>query len=334
MRRAFQLTVCCLLACAALAACQPSSSKPSTRKGEEREASGGSRAARTFTKPVPPTVCTDEAARQEYTALHWWDAFDFRNTAWLAGADSVLLEQTFADYLGALRHTPETVKQQSVRAMLRKAADGTSPVFRHFMHLTEHYLYEAGSPLRDDALYLAAAEYLLTSPAVDTLTRSSLETYAAMLRKNLPGTVAADFDYITSGGTRSRLHRVKAEHTLLFFYDPDCDVCAHDRNRLAASPAVHRQIAAGKLKILAVYPDADLESWRRHAPEMPDGWITARDESGRITTGGLYDLRGLPSLYLLDSRKRVVLKDASAEQVVNELERQRTNLSNKQRTNR
>lgn len=321
MRRAFQITVCCLLASFALAACKPSASKPSAREGTEEEAGGGSRAARTFTKPVPPTVCTDDAARQEYTALHWWDAFDFGDTAWLAGADSVLLEQTFADYLGALQTVNTAPQEEAVKTMLRKAADGTSPVFRHFMHLTEHYLYEAGSPMRDDALYLAAAEYLLTSPAVNATTKSRLESHAGMLRKNLPGTVAADFAYTTLHSSRSRLHRVKAEHTLLFFYDPDCDVCTSVRTRLAASPAVRRYMADGRLEILAVYPDADIESWRRHAPEMPDGWTTARDESGRITLDGLYDLRGLPSLYLLDSRKRVVLKDASAEQTACELER-------------
>lgn len=318
MRTTFRLVATGLLAflaflAFALAACK----QPATPK---EEASGGMR-ARSFAKPVPPAVCTDEAARQEYTVLHWWDGFDFGDSAWITGTDSVVLEQAFADYLGVLQTVGTATQEESVKILLQTAERGTAPVFGHFMHLAEHYLYEAGSPLRNDALYLAAAGCLLASPAVDETTKSRLESQARMLRKNQPGMAAADFSYTTIGGIRSRLHSLKAEYTLLFFYDPDCDVCTGVRTRLVASPAVQRLTANGRLKILAVYPDADTQSWLHHAAEMPEDWITARDESGRITTGGLYDLRGLPSLYLLDGRKRVVLKDASPQRVVNELER-------------
>ncbi|MDE7122932.1 MAG: DUF5106 domain-containing protein, partial [Alistipes sp.] len=45
------------------------------------------------------------------------------------------------------------------------------------------------------------------------------------------------------------------------------------------------------------------------AGDVPSSWIDACDPSGAIRSEGLYDLRAIPSLYLLDARKRVLLKD-------------------------
>ena len=77
---------------------------------------------------------------------------------------------------------------------------------------------------------------------------------------------------------------------------------------------------AGKLKILAFYPDEDTQAWKAREAVIPPGWINARDASaGLVVKGELYAIRAIPSLYLLDGRKRVLLKDAPAEQVITAL---------------
>ena len=42
---------------------------------------------------------------------------------------------------------------------------------------------------------------------------------------------------------------------------------------------------------------------------MPSRWIVGYDEGMKITETKSYDLRAIPSLYLLDSTKRVLIKD-------------------------
>lgn len=44
-------------------------------------------------------------------------------------------------------------------------------------------------------------------------------------------------------------------------------------------------------------------------------WIDGYDEGQRLTREQVYDLKAIPALYLLDAEKRVILKDASFEQV-------------------
>jgi hypothetical protein len=51
---------------------------------------------------------------------------------------------------------------------------------------------------------------------------------------------------------------------------------------------------------------------------MPQEWRVAYDLSG-IRDRNTYVLRALPSLYLLDSSKHIVLKDAKPEAVINKV---------------
>ena len=68
-----------------------------------------------------------------------------------------------------------------------------------------------------------------------------------------------------------------------------------------------------KLAILAVYPDSDLTAWKKTT--YPAYFINAYDAVQTITKQELYDLKAIPTLYLLDREKRVQFKDAPVEQI-------------------
>ena len=67
----------------------------------------------------------------------------------------------------------------------------------------------------------------------------------------------------------------------------------------------------GRLKILAIYPDTDIEAWRDYQPNMPKRWISGYDADMAISRDRSYNLRAIPALYLLDSEKRVLVKDGT-----------------------
>ncbi len=76
-----------------------------------------------------------------------------------------------------------------------------------------------------------------------------------------------------------------------------------------ASNYLMRLVEEGTLALLAVYPDADLTEWRNHAKNFPANWINSYDKTVSIKRDELYDLKAIPTLYLLDSSKTVMLKD-------------------------
>ena len=93
---------------------------------------------------------------------------------------------------------------------------------------------------------------------------------------------------------------------------------SHSLNKLteqtAADTALAEAVRAGKLSVLAVYTEGNKAAWRKALPDMPEGWTVGTDREA-VKTGALYDLKAMPSLYLLDGSKTVLLKDAAYEKI-------------------
>ena len=118
-----------------------------------------------------------------------------------------------------------------------------------------------------------------------------------------------------SNGTavKGTLYGIKSEYTLIYFNNPECHDCGRVHGYLVASKVFTTLLRTGRLKLLALYPDEDLGSWTRHKDEYPSTWIAAR--YAKKSDRDSYHLLAIPSLYLLDKTKRVLLKDATVEAV-------------------
>ena len=88
-------------------------------------------------------------------------------------------------------------------------------------------------------------------------------------------------------------------------------MCRDIREAITASPMLSVMIERGQLKVLALYPDEDLTEWRDYRDHIPASWINAYDKGCVIREKSLYDLGAIPAMYLLDSRKRVLVKDST-----------------------
>lgn len=276
---------------------------PSRPKAAERAAT-----VRTYDVPRPPAVMADQQTRAAYVAEKYWQAFDFRDTTWLS--DTAALEQTFANYLGAVKYAPRETAVASLRDMLRRA-EVEGRMYRRLAELTERYLYDPHSPMYDYELYGSALDAMLASPVLDTLEKIRPAHQRAIIDKNREGSVAADIRYETPDGRRGTLSRLRTPYVLLFFHDPDCGMCRELTMQLDASELLRGLIDGGRLTVLTVYPDQDEQAWRAHAAEMPQrGWVHGWDRAQAIKDGDLYDVRARPTLYLLAGGRRVLLKDA------------------------
>lgn len=172
----------------------------------------------------------------------------------------------------------------------------------------ELYLYNPNSPFRDEPSYLLYLEYLLKSPGIpeDLAERTKEKLRKASL--NREGTVANDLHYIDSHGNEGSLLQLKADHTILIFYDPECPHCLPILRKIAANPDVNEGIRSGSVKVLAVYAEGKRDVWEKTKKDMPKQWTVAYDLTG-ILDMELYDLPAMPIVYYLGPDKRVVRKD-------------------------
>lgn len=181
-------------------------------------------------------------------------------------------------------------------------------------------LYGVNSDFRNEEYYLPFAQALSTSELVDSVSRVRYSKEAAMCSLNRLGAVAADFSYTTKEGKISTLHKIKADYTLLFFSNPGCTACKEIIDALKGSLRVEKLVYEKTLKVLNAYIDEDLAEWYKYMSIYPQEWINAFNADLSIRNDNLYDVHAIPSLYLLDKEKRVILKDAPLPVVINYLE--------------
>ena len=259
--------------------------------------------------PFPQAVPDDPYAAEtgaEWLRDHFWERFDFSDTTLLVRIDTSEMYQSFANYTFLVGPEDEA----AMRTLFEKAAVST-PMLTYFGEMARDVLHDPNSPLRSDRLYVPVLEVMLASGRLGVLETAVAETELRRARLNREGEPANDFRYETLDGRRGHLYGLKADYVLLFFNNPGCPMCRDLTTRLTESQLLSGMVERGELVLLSLYPDEDLDAWRKD-PHAAPRWIAAHDEARQISEKELYDLKAIPSLYLLDREKRVLVKDADA----------------------
>lgn len=274
-----------------------------------------------FPNIVAPAMMQDGQEIAEYMAEHWWDGLTDPQRSYpcdsslVSGVSRVEVEQKFANWtvvLGAVSygHAVKSVARLFDRAVACEKKDTASNVFESMTSIAERYLYDPNSPMRNEDFYGPYLERLAQCEYIDEGMRQAYAFDAKMCALNRTGTKAADFRFSDSRGRIRRLYDIKADNIILFFSNPGCKACLDIINTLKSMPVVAEGVASGRLAVLNIYVDEDLKAWREYMPIYPETWYNGYDPDYVIRTDVLYNVRAIPSLYLLDKDKKVIMKDA------------------------
>ena len=268
---------------------------------------------RSFQLPEVPAMLDTPEARAAFVARHYWDHFDFADTAYIHLPD--ITEQAIVNFMDLMNHVPQDVAELSISILYGKAASH-SPMLWHFWETMSRYWHDPNSPMKDEEKFILMCKTVEALPHVEAVLKQRAEYARSLAEKNRVGTKAADFVYTLESGKQGNLHGLKAEYTLVFFYNPDCHTCSEIKQAMNHSLRLKDMVAKGQMKVLTVYPDEDVALWRERLPEMEKEWVNTYDKGQVITHKLLYDLSSIPSFYLLDKDKKVLLKDADWGQVL------------------
>ncbi|MFA6702513.1 MAG: DUF5106 domain-containing protein [Dysgonamonadaceae bacterium] len=272
----------------------------------------------TFVLPDIPSNITLAEERANYLTKHYWDRFDFMDNELLQRPE--ITEQAFVDYVNILNHVSIVKASESLKNMLHKI-ESNSTAFNHFMHLFEKYLYDPNSPFLNEEYYIPVLETAVNSSVLTETAKSRYQFQLDLAKKNRLGQIANDFTYTLASGKKGTLHAIDSKYTILMFINPGCRMCAEAVDAFKSSNGIIGALAKksalqGELSIITVYPDTDLDEWRNYLPDMPSIWINTYDAERKITNDKIYDLKAIPTLYLLDKDKRVIFKDAKVERLL------------------
>jgi len=279
---------------------------------------------RSFPAVQVPGMINDPSERAAFIAAHYWDAFvagdtlGQNDTAVIAGVAKAEIEQAVSNYIFILDALDiPTAKNEAAKTYdLLRGHD----CFSKIISLLETYLYDPNSPLRSEDFFQPIAEKMSRDSLFTTEIREKYAKISANTSLNCIGTPAADFSFSDKKGKMFTLYGIKAEYTILFFSNPGCNACKEIIESLNSSMKVNHYLETGDLAVLNIYIDEDLSSWYEYMPIYPESWHNGFDPNLVIREDKLYDVRAIPSLYLLDSEKRVILKDAPPERLYAYLE--------------
>lgn len=271
------------------------------------------------------TVGTEMAGT--YAAEHFWDPFfemskgHLGDTSTIGGLSKSAFEGGFADFVNLLWQLPNQMALDCQKKLVDRAEKielerPENPIWNFLLELEEHYFSNPQSPFRSEELYLPVIEKLIATPLTSEAEKEAFTSLYRYYSLNRIGCPAADFPFTTASGRTMRLHQVESDLTILLFSNPGCHECKATIDALKSDRGIEEMIRNGYLKIVNIYPDSDVEAWKEYLPNYPQEWINGFEESGLLRDGGLYNMRAIPSIYLLDGEKRVIMKDVPVEKVL------------------
>lgn len=269
-----------------------------------------------FPIPEVPGMITSEQEARTYLVAHFWDEFDFQDVRLLRSKS--VLAKGLANFISL--STANAVEQKEAVdrgfSTLCKGITGNRLLTDSLKYYVEEYLYNPNSPYYNEELYGVYLNCMMENlPANDPL----VETYRFKLQligRNCPGSKAENFDYYLPDGVRRSLYstRVKGDYLILVFYDPECHSCHDIMMGMFTDRSLAEAVADGKVTVLAVYTEGDTEVWKKYLNGMPGNWVIGEDKMA-VKDRAIYDLKAMPTIYLLDKNKKVLLKDAPYAQI-------------------
>ena len=268
-----------------------------------------------------PGMLTQPQDIADYVAEHYWDRLTDPERTF--PSDSLLVngvrkedvEQKFSTWLAvldriSLDRAEKAISRLYDRALSCEARDTSSNILETVTDLADKYLYDANSPQRNEEYYLYFIRHYARNKALAPEIKAKYEYYAANCSLNRLGAQAADFQFTDKSGKRHSLYGINAELTLLFFSNPGCGSCMDIIRSLKGEAKISEMISNGILAVANIYIDEDLAGWKEYMPIYPKEWYNGFDHEMKIRTDNLYNVRAIPSLYILDRNKRVIMKDA------------------------
>ena len=152
----------------------------------------------TFTLPEVPIMLQSPEDRLNFMVQHYWDHFNFKDTAYIHVPD--ITEQALVDYMDLLNRVPSSLSDSCLIRIMQQASQ-EKKMFGYFVEIFRRYLFDPNSPLRNEELYEPVCRFLSASSLTDEAARSRAQHDLKLIGMNKVGSIAADFINVASYGT-------------------------------------------------------------------------------------------------------------------------------------
>ncbi len=253
-----------------------------------------------FSLPDIPDDLTDDSGRSKYLFLHYWDNYDFNNPQVFIDGDAAL------GYFYIMNDVSVETSNASIKLTLTRASQNDK-IFSLFIDTYRVYLMNPQSYYCDYERYLAVCEFVINDTSINKYAKYDFEFEKKIILKNRIGDKATNFSVFDKNDNIIILENLESEYVLVFFNNPDCNICMKTKDNLVNSIIINSLLDSGRLKIISVCPYDEYDLWK--VTDYPDNWLNGFDKEQTINNENLYYFLESSSIYLLDKDKKVLKKD-------------------------
>lgn len=268
--------------------------------------------------PLKEDGTPDSSFQYRYYKKHYWDNFDLSD-------DRLLRTPVFANKLERYfkkvipQHPDSLIKEGDFLVEMTK---GNKETFKYVVwYIT--YETETSTIMGFDKAFVHFAEkYYLSGEVwwVNKKVLANMEDRVKKLNNVLIGNKAQNMILIDTNQKWVSLDNIKANYTVVVFYDPDCGHCKKEMKALR--DFYNENSDKYGMKVYSVCGDTSTTKWKKYINEHKLNFINVNGtRSVTQPYHDLYDIISTPTIFLLDRDKKIVAKRISVSQLATIIKR-------------
>jgi thiol-disulfide isomerase/thioredoxin len=266
--------------------------------------------------PAPPKKADgtiDSTFQLRWYREHFFDNFDLSDDV-LIRMPRPIYQEKIKEYLDRLyAPIPDTVTKAIEKVVAKAKRNQETYKYAVWVCVLK---YQAPEIMGMDEVYVNLFDKYFATGEMNFWANESLvknlRDQATRFRKSLVGKTGANLIMQDSNLKPRSMYDIKNKYTVLFIFDPDCGHCREETPKLVDFYNKKKF----DVEVYAVSADTSMVKMKDYIKEMKMKWITV---NGPRTYVGpyqdLYDAITTPSLYILDSKKKIIGKKIPTEKI-------------------
>lgn len=262
-----------------------------------------------FEYPMAPEELQSINDKSNYLVERFWDPMDFKAKQTV---DQNALNDAFRVYSVPLRWAEKGKSLASADKLLEKLSKNPTLMLQ-FMKAAEECLYGPRADAWIDEIYVKFLRSFVKNKKIPDTRKKRYEQQLATLEKSMLGAKAPEFKFTDRNGKESTYFPMTTP-TMIIFGDPSVSDWRLSRLKLESNITLSQAVDKGQVNIMFIVP-METGNWKEETSDYSEKWTVGYSPA----IDGTFDFRAMPSIYVIDSEGKIVMKNVTPDSAVNDL---------------
>lgn len=247
----------------------------------------------------------DAEKNREYAKSHYFDNVSFTDPRlWRTNYFPELIDNYITNIIEQI---PDTVANHA--SLLVGKSVGNDFCFIQMLSRLMNYSMQSKLMGMENVWAKLAEDYVFDkkNPLITMMQEVQMKDKYEPLKLNRIGMTGQNIRIADINGDTINTNDIKAEYTILYFYNPTCEHCKKITPLLRDN--IYAKYKDKGLHVIAIDIDSDIDAWQNYVTtnKITD-WTNCADPNYKSDFWKYYDTGSIPAIYVLDRNKKIVAR--------------------------